>query len=150
MKKLIFLFLIGLCANFLAAQTEEKTEFEKTLQKHLQAINDKNFNEFKSTITEKNEINLILPNGIHFSTRSQFLNFTKAWFQENTWEMKYTILSLKETSEMGFVLLMVNYSDIDENKNPYSIVYYLNLIFEKQNGKWKLVHDQNTMCYDKK
>lgn len=145
MKKIILLAVTGLFIIPLFSQTE----FEKAVTKHLTSIDERNYKNFESTVTDENNINLILPNGVHISSRTQFLEFIKAWFQETTWEMKYTILSMRETSEMGFVLLMVNYSDLDADNKPYSLVYYLNLIFEKQAGQWKLVHDQNTMCYDK-
>ena len=148
MKKIIpFLYLI-MISSVLVAQSSE-TEFELIVKKHLKSIDEKNFENFSSTLTDSDKLNLIMPNGVHLKSKSQILDFTQAWFAETTWEMKYTILEMKETSEMGFVLLMVNYSDVDQDNNPYSLVYYLNLIFEKENGKWGLVHDQNTMCYDK-
>lgn len=148
----LFTMLIVLFFSSVFAQdsTRSVSEFELTVKTHLQAIDNKDYYLFTSTVTDKENFNLIMPNGVHISSRNQFLDFTKAWFAEKTWSMKYTILNLKETSEMGFVLLMVNYSDVDQNNNPYSLVYYLNLIFEKQNNEWKLIHDQNTICYDKK
>lgn len=151
MKKILTLIIFIFISQNIWAQKEmnTETEFEKTVKIHLQSIDEKNYDNFISTITEKNDFNLIMPNGVHISSKKQFLDFTKAWFAETTWKMKYTILNLKETSEMGFVFLMINYSDVNEKNEPYSLVYYLNLIFEKQSSGWKLVHDQNTMCYDK-
>jgi len=115
MKNIFLFFLVIFFCVSLLCQTKPETDFEKTVKKHLTAIDNKNFKEFKSTITNSNKISLILPNGMCFSSRAQFLDFTKTWFQEKNWRMKYSILEMKETPKMGFVLLMVNYSDINKN-----------------------------------
>lgn len=138
-----FVFLtIFFC--FINATVSAKDKFNITLQKHLDAIQNRDFKSFEKTITGDSVITLILPNGKLMKSRAEYIEFMKEWFNETTWKMNYKIISKECSAGMGYALLLVNYDDISDDKKPYHIDYYLLLIFKEVNEEWYLVHDQNT------
>jgi hypothetical protein len=118
--------------------------FNETLDYHLNALAKRDLDSFLETIN-KEKITLILPNGMMIKNYEHFSQFHKDWFLDTDWNITYTILNITTTSEMAMVLMSVNYSDLDQAGNIYRLTYYLNLVFEYQEGKWLLTFDQNTL-----
>lgn len=119
-------------------------KFEETLEYHLSALTSRNLDAFLSTVCKDN-ITLIMPNGMILKTYEQFKQFHKDWFMDMDWKMTYTVMNINITSEMASALLSVKYSDLDQDGNVYKMTYYLNLIFECFDGRWLLIVDQNTL-----
>ncbi|MCB0184074.1 MAG: hypothetical protein KDE31_07415, partial [Caldilineaceae bacterium] len=67
------------------------------------------------------------------------------WFADQEWQMTTELVNTQVSSEMASALLLVNYADVDEDGHPVQFQYFLNLIFAKRNGKWLVIHDQNTI-----
>lgn len=118
-------------------------DFDQTLEKHMQAIVQKDIVSFTDTI-HRTDITLILPNGKLIQNREEFIQFNQDWFSDPDWKIKYDIVKSQESKEMSFVILFIQYDDLDEEGTPYQQDYYLHLVFEKENGKWLLTYDQNT------
>ncbi|MBS4537725.1 nuclear transport factor 2 family protein [Clostridium sp. D2Q-11] len=118
--------------------------FKNTLMLHLNSMKNKDLNNFLSTVKLENII-LIMPNGDLVRDKEEFLELHKSWFEDNDWNLNYKILNIEESSEMAYALIEVDYKDYDEEGNIIKMNYYLNLIFRKQEEKWLLIHDQNTI-----
>ncbi len=123
--------------------------FQKTVDVHLKAIQNRDMDAFLETVTAEEKISLILPNGAFIHQRKAFVEFMRDWFSDPDWKMETELLRTVETPGMAFVLLFVTYNDLDQNGEPYTLTYYLNLVFAKENEKWVLVHDQNTPALKK-
>lgn len=65
-------------------------------------------------------------------------------FADNDWKINYEILEVKVNGNFGIVLAKITYYDKNEKGEYYSFKYFLTLIFENINNKWKLIFDQNT------
>jgi len=141
LKKLIFgliaLSNIGLCAA-------KSCDFECSYKKHITSIETKDYATFESTLTKGEKLVLILPNGKYFDNAVEYRKMMKEWFSDGGWSFKTKIIRVEETSEMGSVLLHVNYSEKERAGKPYQAHQYLSLLFRKENNEWLLVHDQNT------
>jgi len=142
MSKSITIWIL-LLLNFISigAFAENSCDFNCTVDKHLNAIKARNFEAFLSTISTKDPITFILPNGTYSDDYVNYHKVLKGWFDDSRWTFQAKILTKTETSEMGHVLLLVDYR---EAYRDYHLEHYLSLIFEKQNDQWLLIHDQNT------
>jgi len=120
--------------------------FQEQLQVHLTAIQQRDLPAFLSTMTQGEAVSCILPNGKYFERRSAFVDFTRDWFADPDWQITFELLKTIETAEMSIALLSVHYADKDATGTPYQLNYYLSLGFVLEDGAWRLVFDQNTLC----
>jgi hypothetical protein len=117
--------------------------FYETFDKHMNSIMQKNMEEFESTIHPVS-ITLILGNGRMIQDRKEFIRFHEEWFADDDWSIDFKVVKSIVSSDLASVLLKIHYEDLDENANSYHFDYYLQLLFEKVDGNWLLVLDQNT------
>lgn len=120
--------------------------FTETLSFHLNAIQQRNFEQFLSTLTTGDELTLLTLSGLLINWRKDFIETMSSWFGDPDWRIHFETIRSYETTEMGFALVFVGYDDKDPQGNAYHLDYFLNLIFAKEGGQWRLVHDQNTMA----
>ncbi|WP_152655547.1 DUF4440 domain-containing protein [Oceanobacillus sp. CFH 90083] len=118
-------------------------DFHQALERHMQAMTQKDMKSFADTIHRK-DVTLILPNGKLIQDREEFIQFNQDWFSDPDWKMTYDLVKTRESEGMAFALLLIHYDDLDENGNPYHQDYYLHLVFEKEKDEWLLIYDQNT------
>jgi ketosteroid isomerase-like protein len=86
-----------------------------------------------------------MPNGHLVKGYHDFKKLHENWFDDHDWTMKKEILSINKSESTGTCLAKVHYIDLDEDGKRYEIDYYLFLLFMKCDGKWLLIHDQNTL-----
>ncbi len=118
--------------------------FIAVLQAHLNAIQNRNLDEYVKTISQKSDITVILSNGKILNNRDSIIAMHKEWFASKTWVFNYTVEQTIIKNDFAIALLAYNYQDIDEHGKPYEFTNLLSLLFECQNGEWRLIFDQNT------
>ena len=136
---------IAVLPALFASSVAAACDFECTLKQHLDAITNREFAQFESTLTERPRLNLILPDGRFTSDSAQYREMLKGWFETPGWTLSYEIINTDQTENMGHALLLVSYDEEDRGGEPYHIDHYLSLLFEKETSGWKLIHDQNTL-----
>jgi uncharacterized protein (TIGR02246 family) len=119
--------------------------FEQALERHLRAVRDHDFDAFLATIATDGSLTMILPNGNLLDNYDEIVELHQEWFADSEWQMTTELITKHETAEMGTALLLVNYEDVDADGQPVQFQYFLNLIFARRDGKWLLIHDQNTI-----
>lgn len=119
-------------------------KFKQLLEKHLKSLVTKDFKSFIETVSKDN-ITLIMPNGTLITKYKDFSNLHEEWFSDEEWSMSYEIINTIEKSDICSALLSVDYKDVNEKNEPITLLYFLNLIFEKKGDSWFLIHDQNTI-----
>jgi uncharacterized protein (TIGR02246 family) len=87
---------------------------------------------------------LILPTGKLLEGKKAYTDFHQQFFAEKTWTMRFSEKRRVENGDTAFVLLQYVYSDKDEKGADYRSESYLLMVFRRNAGKWRLVHDQNT------
>ena len=120
-------------------------DFKAALAAHLKAIKNKDLPAFAEFLHPTQNTIIILPNGSMIEGYDNILDFHKDWFADMDWSIDVKILDIFAIGDMGYALLDVVYNDIDQDRNPYSMKYFLSLIFAKIDGKWILLRDQNTL-----
>lgn len=140
MKK-IGSFIILLLA-FQPVIGQDFSEFEKTLRKHLAAIEEKNITDISATVSDS--VTLIFPDGSMLKSKEKFMEFHKKWFGDPSWKMAIQVVSAENSDSLGYALIKYRYEKSKENEIQSVHHTYLLLIFKKIKGKWLLWHDQNT------
>ena len=119
--------------------------FDETVQALFEAIKSRDMDKVLSIISIDEEVNLILLNGAFFKGRSTLINLHAAWFADPDWLMDVKILYTIETQEMGYALILADYSDVALEDQAYEKQRYVSLVFTKKEDRWNLVHDQTTV-----
>ncbi len=140
MKRMLLLLSLSVC---FAAQADE-CDFKCTLNKHLSAIQARDYAAFVETLTRGERLTFILPGGRYSEGTDEYKSTLKNWFADTGWTLDYKVLALEETDQMGTALLEIAYDEADRNGQPYHLDHYLFLVFRKFEHGWALVHDQNT------
>jgi len=119
--------------------------FDETVQALFEAIKSRDMDKVLSIISIDEEVNLILLNGAFFKGRSTLINLHEAWFADPDWLMDVKSLHTIETQEMGYALILADYSDVALEDQAYEKQRYVSLIFTKKEDRWNLVHNQTTV-----
>ncbi|MCB0063599.1 MAG: nuclear transport factor 2 family protein [Caldilineaceae bacterium] len=119
--------------------------FEQALERHLQAVKEHDLAAFRATIATDGSLTMILPNGNLLDSYDEIIELHEEWFADQEWQMTTELINTHVSSEMASALILVNYSDVDEDGHPVQFQYFLNLLFANRNGKWVVIHDQNTI-----
>jgi len=142
--------IAGLLVPFLggrplgAAQTAAPLTFTQTLAKHLAAIDARDWPAFAATLTREDRLTLILPSGRYSEDLAGYKKQMKAWLADPAWSWETTLLHTRQGKDWGMALLKVHYQEKDEQGQLHSLDYLLNLVFQQEDGQWRLIHDQNT------
>lgn len=85
------------------------------------------------------------PNGRLTVSTADFKKALQGWLADGDWHWSYRIVSSSSNAHTGVAVLEVGYRDKDEQGTDYRLRYLMSLVFSKEAGCWKLVHDQNTL-----
>jgi hypothetical protein len=116
-------------------------DFSSALNTHLAAITSRDLDGFTATLTDRPDLRVIFPNGELVGTTQEVIAFHKEWFADDQWVMEPVVETVIEGSDMSAALIRYDYRDTPDG-TPRST--WLILIFQLENGEWRLVHDQNT------
>jgi ketosteroid isomerase-like protein len=117
--------------------------FRETLDRHLRAIQERNLSALIDTLPTDDLI-LIMADGRLVCGTDEFLKLHAAWFAQTTWSLHTNIISLEESPTIGVAVLRLDYRDEPLGQNHVYESSYLTLIFALREGRWVMMHDQNT------
>ena len=124
-----------------AAAEKNKEECMRTLQTHLKAVTEKNYQMLKSTVPDSGSYVLILPNGDMMTTVDAFLEMHREWFQETSWSMEFSILYSVVFKNSGFAVVEALLREPERNGKPYYHKMKISYGLRLQNGTWRVVQD---------
>jgi ketosteroid isomerase-like protein len=133
---------LSACAHAPAAP---RPDFPAAVEAHLATITDRNLAAFGETITQTDDIDVIFPNGGLIEGRTAVMDFHKEWFADPNWQMEPEVVEIIEGADQSTALIRYVSRDTPEGA-PRSTG--LVLVFQLENGSWRLVHDQTTRIAD--
>ncbi len=119
--------------------------FRETLDKHLQAIRERNLPALLETLPPE-DIVLITSDGWLIRSVREFAEMHATWFDQTTWSLDARLVQIWETADLGVAVLRLEYRDEPPGKAPLHETSYLTLIFARRDDRWVMVQDQNTPC----
>jgi ketosteroid isomerase-like protein len=117
--------------------------FRETLDHHLRAIQERDLSTLIDTLPA-DELILIMADGRLIRRTAEFVELHRAWFAETTWSLHTNIISLDESPTVGVAVLRLDYCDEPPGQKHVYESSYLTLIFALREGRWVMIHDQNT------
>ncbi|WP_425409444.1 YybH family protein [Hyphococcus sp.] len=118
-----------------------RPDFRAALEAHLAAIEAKDLEAYRPTVTTRDDLTLIFPGGEIIETTDGVIGFHEQWFQDSEWRWDGDIVKLMEGEDMAAALMKYDYRDAPDGAPRSS---WLLLLFQLEKGEWRLIHDQNT------
>lgn len=118
-----------------------KPDFDAALEAHFAAISGRDIHAFKSHLTKGSTLYTVVQNGHAFTTPQETVAIHEEWFKDSNWEWKGTVIHKIVGEDMAMALIRYTYRP-NQHTDPFES--WLVYVFQIQDGKWKIVHDQNT------
>lgn len=115
--------------------------FQEALDVHFNSILNRDIDAYKTTLTKSDTLPMIFPDGSYMATRAEVEEFHTRWFADENWRMNFEEVTRIVGKDMASVLVRTAYQDAPDSAPRFA---YLNLLFQLQDGEWRLIHDQNT------
>ena len=130
---LMLILVLALAACSGEAQKTPRPDFREALDAHLAAIAARDIDAFKPTVSTRDDVHLVFPEGDVIETTEGFLGFHEEWFKDPNWRM--------EGEDMAAAYMKYNYRDKADDEPRAA---WLLLLFQLEDGEWRLIHDHNT------
>ena len=118
--------------------------FEKTLERHLNAVSNKDIETLGSTLHPDGKMMLILPGLETTYTVVDFLSFHTAWFADPTWTFETQVLETEIGPTLGMAIVEVLYREPERDGEPYFNRMTVSYTLEKTDGAWFFIKDHAT------
>lgn len=113
--------------------------FRDTLGRHLRAIQERNLEALADTVAPERLV-LIMADGKLVRDTDAFIEAHRGWFSMPGWTLQTHEVAAFEGADLAVVVLRLEYREPPEVRSQS----YLTLVFERRDGKWLMVQDQNT------
>ena len=147
------LMLSTACQN-IAEEVEEKSEekagnekvqneelFIATMQKHLDAVSNKDLKALKSTLSPEGEMIWIMPRTEILHTVDSFILAHEEWFQDTTWTFETKIVDTEIGERVGMAVTEIVYSEPERKGKPYFNRMIVSYDLKKVDDKWYIIKD---------
>jgi len=136
------LVALALCASSCASAPPLRPAVER----HLQAVRTRNLDGLLPTLTGGSDLRMIAPSGFQSTTRAQYVEFHRQWFESNDGgRFDPEIVHLVESPRLGHALIKLRYRATGPTGAVQETVSWLALTFAWEDGGWRLVFDQSTL-----
>lgn len=119
----------------------DKQEFIATLQKHLDAVSNKDIATLKSTLSPEGKMQLILPRSEISNSVDSFLDYHTEWFQDTSWTFETKILNTEIGNTLGLAIVETMYREPERNGQPYFNRMTISYVLKKTNNNWYIIKD---------
>lgn len=123
------------------AQTRSDQEFTRTMEKHLNAVTNRDIETLSSTMSPNGGMQLILPGSEIIYSLEGFLDYHREWFRDTSWTFETKILNTKIGDRMGMAVTEVVYREPEREGKPYFNRMIVSYDLEKIEGKWYIIKD---------
>jgi len=120
---------------------ENEAQFTAVLQKHLDAVTNKDLKTLESTMAPNGKMELIQPSSETVYGVDGFMNFHKEWFAVPNWTFTTKILSKDVGQLIGVATVEIRYQEPERNGKPYFNRMNVSYTLEKFDGQWYLIKD---------
>lgn len=124
-----------------SSKNQSKKEFVETLEKHLNAVSNKDLATLKSTMSPDGKMQLILQGSEIINSVDGFMNYHEEWFKEPNWTFETKILNTEIGDKLGIAVTQIIYREPERDGKPYFNRMIVSYGLEKLNGKWYIIKD---------
>jgi uncharacterized protein (TIGR02246 family) len=113
--------------------------FRQTLARHLEAIQERDLAKLADTVAPERLV-LIMADGKLARSTAEFLEAHRGWFAMPGWTLATQEIASFESADLAVAVLRLDYRAPPDVHSES----YLTLVFERRDGRWLMVQDQNT------
>ncbi|WP_265571276.1 DUF4440 domain-containing protein [Sphingomicrobium nitratireducens] len=133
---------LSACATTPAALSPP--DFESVVRAHVAAIQTRDIETIRATITRGETLLLIFPTGRMTQTREEYLAFHDMFFGVEGWTMEAEPIAFDVRGTYGHALYRTRFDEDGPDGPMEAKSSLLTFGFALEDGEWRLVHDQNT------
>lgn len=125
------------------AALQNKKECTALLQKHLDAVTNRDLATLKSTLSPEGKMTLLLPGSEIIKDVDGFMGYHEEWFKDTTtvWSFETKILETDVSETMGIGITEIIYREPERNGEPYFNRMHVSYALEKIDGSWCVIKD---------
>jgi hypothetical protein len=118
-----------------------KPDFDAALQRHFDAIVNRDLEAFKANLTGNETLYTIVQNGHAFKTPQELIDIHEMWFKDPNWIWEGSVVHKVVGEDMAMAVVKYSYRAKPEDA-PFES--WLTYVFALEDGAWRIIHDQNT------
>ena len=121
----------------------DKKAFVDLMQKHLDAVSNRDLATLESTLAPDGKMQLILPGTEVTNTVEEFVDYHREWFKDTTtvWTFDTKILNTVVGPKMGIAVTEIIYKEPERNGVPYFNRMNVSYGLKKYKGRWCVIKD---------
>jgi uncharacterized protein (TIGR02246 family) len=124
------------------AAVRAHASFEATLAIHLRAIQRRDIDLYATTIAPRAQ--LVLPNAAVVSGKRDVVAVNRDFFADPTWTLRATELSRGVADRAATVVFRFAFTYTEADGSQTVSTNVVGLTFVRDDGRWLMLHDQNT------
>ena len=125
-------------------QAAHEKSFKETLQKHLDAVSNKDLATLESTLSPEGTLHFMLDQRETSHQTKDFISFHEEWFKNKNWTFETNITNTEVGPKYGLAITEIIYREPERNGKPYfnrmAVSYVLKFIDET----WYVIKDHAT------
>jgi ketosteroid isomerase-like protein len=118
-----------------------EAQFTLVLQKHLDAVTNKDLKTLESTMAPNGKMELIQPSSETVYGVQGFMDFHKEWFAIPNWTFTTKILSKDVGEQLGVATVEILYQEPERNGKPYFNRMNVSYTLKKFDRQWFVIKD---------
>jgi len=144
------LFLIWSCSgreeikDFQAILDQSKKNATALMEKHLDAVANKDLATLKSTLSPDGKMLLMLPSSEIMDGVDKYVEFHEEWFKDTSWTFETKILNSEVGTQKGIFITEQIYREPDRDGKPYFNRMAVSYGVEKKGNQWYVITDHCT------
>lgn len=111
------------------------------MQKHLDAISNRDLETLEGTLSPEGTMQLILPGTEIIEKASGFMDYHREWFKTTNWTIDSKILNSEVGESMAMAVVESMYKEPERDGKPYFNRMHVSYVLKKIDGKWYVIKD---------
>ena len=149
---ILFSLLLSSCDQKQAVQVQKEKpdqellekSFEEAMQRHLDAVTNKDLATLKSTMAPHGKLHFMLVQRETSHTADEFMKFHEGWFEDTNWTFETKITKTEVGPKYGLAITEITYREPERNGKPYFNRMAVSYVQEYIDGKWYVIKDHAT------
>lgn len=122
-------------------ETSNKDMALATMQKHLDAISNRDLKTLQSTLSPEGNMQLILPGTEIIEKTDGFMDYHREWFKATNWTMDSKVLNSEVGETLAMIIVESIYKEPERDGKPYFNRMHISYNLKKINDKWYIIKD---------
>lgn len=134
-------FVLMACGHQQTVKPASSEQALQVMQKHLDAVTDKNLLALSQTLPPDGQMQLILPQAEIIEGVDGFLKFHEDWFAQPGWTFQTKILNSEVGEQLAMMVVEIIYREAERNGKPYFNRMIVSYDLKNIENNWYVIKD---------